>query len=509
MSKQYAVPSKVSTVCFLACLFITGVQAADFTITAFDQANPKPSVGHQVVTTVDFPDGTDTYSSVVMVLENFNLDSPLDQDEWDRIASINIINDDGSEFQVARWITPYWNVSHIWTLDVTDLQHLFRGSKRMKLRIVGYASADGNTASVSFEFTLGTPPYYPVRIRGIWPDNGSITSVEFGKASGGWYYLNSETTNFFTDVTMSTLASADQFKSRVIVTGHGFGNTSYNAAEFMPQWQDITVGSRTWGNELWNECSTNPTGSQCAYGPDDDPDCSGSSCCGTWYYDRAGWCPGSVPVPWTVDVSSEVTPGQDVTFDYDHWRYNAGAKLVYTNAGSSSANLSVTSQFIEFVQTNKTIIEPFEDIVINGLDRTTFSGISRRYYFRNFSGSSINWTASDNVDWITTSPSSGTLASGETAAVDVTLNANADQLGVGNHAAALAFADTTNNLSENRQVDLTIVQSEMTAHWNFDETSGTTAADSTGNGFDGTVSGAVWTTGHDGGALDFTASNSD
>jgi hypothetical protein len=41
------------------------------------------------------------------------------------------------------------------------------------------------------------------------------------------------------------------------------------------------------------------------------------------------------------------------------------------------------------------------------------------------------------------------------------------------------------------------------AHWKFDETSGTTAADSSGGGNPGTISGAVPTTGQDAGAFDF------
>ncbi len=41
------------------------------------------------------------------------------------------------------------------------------------------------------------------------------------------------------------------------------------------------------------------------------------------------------------------------------------------------------------------------------------------------------------------------------------------------------------------------------AVWHFDEGSGTIATDSSGNGYDGTIHGATWTTGISGGALDF------
>jgi hypothetical protein len=41
----------------------------------------------------------------------------------------------------------------------------------------------------------------------------------------------------------------------------------------------------------------------------------------------------------------------------------------------------------------------------------------------------------------------------------------------------------------------------LVAHWTFDEQSGTTIADGTGNGHDGQLTGGAWTTGHFGGGL--------
>jgi hypothetical protein len=46
------------------------------------------------------------------------------------------------------------------------------------------------------------------------------------------------------------------------------------------------------------------------------------------------------------------------------------------------------------------------------------------------------------------------------------------------------------------------------AWWKFDEGTGSDATDSAGNGHTGSISGAVWTTGKDGGALSFNGVNS-
>ena len=52
------------------------------------------------------------------------------------------------------------------------------------------------------------------------------------------------------------------------------------------------------------------------------------------------------------------------------------------------------------------------------------------------------------------------------------------------------------------------VSAELVGHWKLDESSGTTALDSSGNGNDGAVIGAQWQpgNGHIGGALDFDGS---
>ena len=47
----------------------------------------------------------------------------------------------------------------------------------------------------------------------------------------------------------------------------------------------------------------------------------------------------------------------------------------------------------------------------------------------------------------------------------------------------------------------------LVAAYAFDDGSGSVLSDASGNGHDGTISGATWTSGHDGGALSFNGSN--
>lgn len=56
-------------------------------------------------------------------------------------------------------------------------------------------------------------------------------------------------------------------------------------------------------------------------------------------------------------------------------------------------------------------------------------------------------------------------------------------------------------------VNVAYAETGLVAHWKFDESSGITASDSSGNGITGTVSGASWVTGKSGNALSFSVVN--
>jgi concanavalin A-like lectin/glucanase superfamily protein len=57
-------------------------------------------------------------------------------------------------------------------------------------------------------------------------------------------------------------------------------------------------------------------------------------------------------------------------------------------------------------------------------------------------------------------------------------------------------------------IDPDSVKNQLVAHWAFDEGTGTTVGDSSGNGHDGVLSGGTWVTGRFGGALSLASGNS-
>ena len=95
----------------------------------------------------------------------------------------------------------------------------------------------------------------------------------------------------------------------MVSTGHGWGdNNTGNAAEFHEDTHHIWVnGEQTFEQHNWNDCNPNPDGCQ----PQN----------GTWFFDRAGWCPGHI-APWfDYDMTPFIDQGQlemDYIFDEDY-----------------------------------------------------------------------------------------------------------------------------------------------------------------------------------------------
>ncbi len=80
----------------------------------------------------------------------------------------------------------------------------------------------------------------------------------------------------------------------------------------------------------------------------------------------------------------------------------------------------------------------------SGVPGDGFAGRSKAYTVRNLGATTLDWSASSNQGWVTVIPSSGTLAPGATATVQMTLTAAAAALPSGAHLADVTFANTTN-----------------------------------------------------------------
>ncbi|MGB2807147.1 MAG: C25 family cysteine peptidase [Sedimentisphaerales bacterium] len=117
-----------------------------------------------------------------------------------------------------------------------------------------------------------------------------------------------------------------------------------------------------------------------------------------------------------------------------------------------------------------------------------FSSMSRSYTLKNNSSSLVDWTAMTTTDWLSI-PAGGTIGPTGSVAVDALSGTEVYDLPVGRYCGELIFTDTAMAKDYPRQAALEIKPRLMVAHWKLDETSGTTASDSSGSGYHGTLEG--------------------
>jgi hypothetical protein len=107
-------------------------------------------------------------------------------------------------------------------------------------------------------------------------------------------------------------------------------------------------------------------------------------------------------------------------------------------------------------------------------------------------GDTLTYSKASGPDWLTVA-AAGAL-SGTPSAGDTGVNVFTIEVSDGN--------------GGTDQVVLQVTVGSLIAHWTLDDSSGTTAVDDTGNGYDGTITDETWTTGLDVGALDFNGGSS-
>lgn len=201
------------------------------------------------------------------------------------------------EYELGRFITPYgkffapgWN--NTWTFDVTDFAYLLHDSVEIRAHYDGYST--GSLFSLAFDMVEGTPARDVQKIDVIY--------------AGAYRYgdPNDPIENHLTPKRVAIDSGSSVASLHLVTSGHGFGGTD-NAAEFAEKTHNIKVnGAQQFTQHLWRpDCGQNPISPQA----------------GTWFYPRAGWCPGDIVSPFDYDLSSSITPGDSLEIDYDMQPY--------------------------------------------------------------------------------------------------------------------------------------------------------------------------------------------
>ncbi len=198
-------------------------------------------------------------------------------DPWDRVSSVEAQGKDGEWFEIIRYLTPY-GVACESEIDLTDFASLLAG--KTKFRVNLGTQGNGFLYTLLLDYRAGAPEYPYSTVSKLW-----YQTYQFGDMA------NLQPTEYFNiDVSESTEAA----KIKLVSTGHGWGdNNTANAAEFHNDTHHILVNNEeTFEQNNWNDCNPNPDG------------CSPQN--GTWQFDRAGWCPGSIAQFFDYDMGALV-----------------------------------------------------------------------------------------------------------------------------------------------------------------------------------------------------------
>lgn len=229
----------------------------------------------------------DVPQDVGRVIATIRLENPpTGMDKWDRRAALYLTTADRQQFEIVRFTTPFMREWE-WHVDVTDFLPLFVGQQKFGLFIDTWR--DGFLASVTLDFYPGKLTRKPIGVVNLWKGEPIIGDARYPIA------------NFFDEKTVTVPPEASGAKLRVVVTGHGQAPNSKGAGEFFQTSRELKVNDQKFQSVLWTTDNyLNPCRPQK----------------GTWKYDRAGWGPGRITVPWSVDISTILAKSRELTLNY-------------------------------------------------------------------------------------------------------------------------------------------------------------------------------------------------
>lgn len=206
--------------------------------------------------------------------------------EWDRVGSIDARGANGQWIEIIRYITPY-GVACTHDVDLSAYMSILQG--KVEFRVNCGTLDNGYLYELELQYNAGTPAHKFSYVEPIWWE-----TFPFGD------YANLQPVP---QVNHSFAEEAVDAKLVMMTTGHGWGdlNTS-NAAEFYEATHKINVNGDEIPQHLWVTCNPNPDGCQ----PQN----------GTWYYNRAGWCPGSIAEVYTYELGYYLNQSGQVSLNY-------------------------------------------------------------------------------------------------------------------------------------------------------------------------------------------------
>ena len=259
--------SSTSTVSFEVTDDIT-----DLSVQTFDEVHISTSTSTSVTQEFVFPTYAGAFDQIMAYLD---VTCPSGGcDPWDRVGHMHAKSPTGEWVEIIRYITPY-GVACDHSIDVTDYSSIFQGLVEMRFAIG--TDSHGFVVDVNLDFSEGTPPYKYSWVNTLWDKT--------------YPYGDYENLQPVEPIVWDFQSITEAAKLKIFNTGHGWGSSnSQNAAEFYESTHHINVNDDSFAQHLWVICNPNPD------------DCQPQN--GTWYHNRAGWCPGSIGYMYEYDLSA-------------------------------------------------------------------------------------------------------------------------------------------------------------------------------------------------------------
>lgn len=211
---------------------------------------------------------------------------------WDYLAQFAVRNEAMENVEIARFITTYHRESH-WVVDVSPmLVHLQKGGMHhFRWDFAPSWNTQPTATKLSLRFSNKNKGQRPVRATYLW--------------SGGNF--NSMYNMTQAPKTVPIAATTKKAELWALITGHGAATSQ--CAEFCNHKHEFTINGQAYLKEH------KEAGSKDKCIPETDKGMTPNQG-GTWWFGRGGWCPGQKVHPWSVDVTTNVTPGMDATISY-------------------------------------------------------------------------------------------------------------------------------------------------------------------------------------------------
>jgi len=295
----------------------------------------------QYKTIVSFPNTEEQWAKILMV-QTLKCDSLTAGDkyacgEWDYLWStfVDVPKGDSTEqFCLGSFVTPYGKRLEMgdetgweWVYDISEYAPILKGDLNLQV------GNNQELLDLKFHFIKGTPPRDVIAVENIYP-------------YADYKYEHLADDSLLTEAEIILNAEAVGFRIKSIVSGHGHAGPR-NCCE----WDSKT---HTWYMDdyelfrwnVWTDCGNNPIYPQG----------------GTWPFDRAGWCPGTIVDEHEFELTPYVNPSDTIKLDY-------GIENYYDN-GEKDGTFRMSQQLISYGAPNfKNDVELVDIIAPSNTDK--------------------------------------------------------------------------------------------------------------------------------------------